>query len=160
MEHTRINLKLMPILLMAIVSMIVVIQFPTALAGACVDDDEDDYYANKHCHHALDPDDGDPCNPDPSSRSCSPVAAIENLVDDVEYLIEYGELEINDGQINSILGKLEKAVDKVESDNTNGAIGSLNAFINQVNAFINAGSISPDDGQALIFGAQSIIAAM
>ncbi len=143
---------------MAIVSTIMIIPFPTALAGACVDNDGDLYWGNPECHHNLDPDDNDPCNPDPSAAACSPIEDIEDLIDDVEDLIDdEDDLELSDAQIHSILTKLENAIDKVASDNTKAAIGSLKAFINQINAFINAGSISSGDGQALIDGAESII---
>jgi len=159
-QVTPTTLKLMPILLMAIVSVIVIIQYPTALAGACVDEDGDFYWANEACRPNLDPDDGNACIPDPNALACNPIKEIENLIDDVEYLIDNGDMELNNGQITAFLAKLQNAVDKVESDQINAAIGQLNAFINQVNAFINAGSVSPADGQALIDGAQSIIAAL
>jgi len=157
---TPTTLKLMPILLMAIVSVIIIIQYPTALAGACIDDDGDFYWANEACRPNLDPDDGNACIPDPTALACNPIEEIQNLIDDVEYLIEEGYLELNNGQITSFLTKLENAVDKLEADKINAARNQLNAFINQVNAFINAGSVSYDDGQELIYGAQAIIAAM
>ena len=157
---TPTTLKLMPILLMAIVSMIMIIQYPTALAGACIDDDGDFYWANEACRPNLDPDDGNACIPDPTALACNPIEEIENLIADVEILIEEGYLELNNGQITSFLSKLENAVNRLESDQINAAINQLNAFINQVNAFINAGSVSYEDGQELIYGAQAIIAAM
>jgi len=157
---TPTTLKLMPILLMAIVSVIIIIQYPTALAGACIDNDGDFYWANEACRPNLDPDDGNACIPDPTALACNPIEEIQNLIDDVEYLIEEGYLELNNGQITSFLTKLENAVDKLEADKINAARNQLNAFINQVNAFINAGSVSYDDGQELIYGAQAIIAAM
>ncbi len=157
---TPTTLKLMPILLMAIVSMIMIIQYPTALAGACVDEDGDQYWANEACRPNLDPDDGNACIPDPNALACNPVEEIENLIDDVKYLIDEGDTELNNGEITAFLAKLENAVDRLEADQINAAKNQLNAFINQVNAFINAGSISPEDGQALIVGAQAIIAAL
>ena len=157
---TPTTLKLMPILLMAIVSVIIIIQYPTALAGACIDNDGDFYWANEACRPNLDPDDGNACIPDPTALACNPIEEIQNLIDDVEYLIEEGYLELNNGQITSFLTKLENAVDKLEADKINAARNQLNAFINQVNAFINAGSVSYDDGQELIYGEQAIIAAM
>jgi len=99
----------MPILLMAIVSMIVVIQFPTALAGACIDDDGDGYYANPHCHHNLDPDDNDPCNPDPDAESCENIISSDVyegvVVGSDEYVIinngatVNGSIEVNGGTL-------------------------------------------------------------
>jgi len=159
-QVTPTTLKLMPILLMAIVSMIMIIQYPTALAGACIDEDGDFYWANEACRPNLDPDDGNACIPDPTALACNPIKEIENLIVDVEYLIEEGDIDLNNGEITSFLTKLENAVNRLESDQINAAINQLNAFINQVNAFINAGSISYDDGQELIYGAQSIIAAL
>ncbi len=155
-----INLKFIPILLMAIVSVIMIIQYPTALAGACIDDDHDLYWANEACRPNLDPDDGNACIPDPTALACNPVVEIENLIDDVEYLIDEGDTELNNGEITAFLAKLEGAVDRLEADQIGAAINQLNAFINQVNAFISAGSISYDDGQELIYGAQAIIAAL
>ncbi len=70
-NDTPITLKLMPILLMVIVSVIMIVQYPTALAGACVDEDGDQYWANEACRPNLDPDDNDPCNPDPSASTCN-----------------------------------------------------------------------------------------
>jgi len=67
---TPIKLKFIPILLMAIVSVIMIVQYPTALAGACVDEDGDLYWANDACRPNLDPDDNDPCNPDPTASTC------------------------------------------------------------------------------------------
>ena len=151
---------MMIVLSMAIVSMIMIIQYPTASAGGCIDEDGDNYWANIECRPNLDPDDNNPCNPDPNSVNCNPMVEMENLVADVVVLIEDGNLDINEGQRNAILEKLQNAVDRAESDNTNAAINSLNAFINQINAFINAGSISQLDGDALIDGAQIIINAL
>ena len=150
----------MIVLSMAIVSMIMIIQYPTASAGGCIDEDGDNYWANYECRPNLDPDDNNPCVPDPDSVNCYPIEEMENLVDDVVDLIDDGSLDINEGQTNAILGKLQNAIDKAESDKTKAAINSLNAFINQINAFINAGSISQVDGDALIDGAQIIINAM
>ncbi len=157
---TPINLKFIPILLMAIVSVIIIIQYPTALAGACIDEDHDLYWANEACRPNLDPDDGNACIPDPTALACNPVEEIKNLIDDVEYLIDEGDLELNNGEITAFLTKLENAVNRLEADQIGAAINQLNAFINQVNAFISAGSISYDDGQELIYGAQAIIAAL
>lgn len=159
-QVTPINLKFIPILLMAIVSVIVIIQYPTALAGACIDNDGDFYWANEACRPNLDPDDGNACIPDPNALACNPVEEIENLIDDVEYLIDEGDIDLNNGEITAFLSKLENAVNRLEADQINAARNQLNAFINQVNAFISAGSISPVDGQALIDGAQAIIAAL
>jgi len=110
----------------------------------------------------CDPDDDDPCNPNSSTQACLDrflklVEEVEDLMGDVEDLVDDGDLEINKGQLNAILEKLEKAADKIESEKITAAIGSLNAFINQINAFINAGSISPQDAQALIVAVQNII---
>jgi len=157
---TPTTLKLMPILLMAIVSVIIIIQYPTALAGACIDNDGDFYWANEACRPNLDPDDGNACIPDPTALACNPVQEIENLIIDVEILIEDGDLELNNGEITAFLTKLENAVNRLEADQINAARNQLNAFINQVNAFISAGSINYDDGQELIYGAQAIIAAL
>ncbi len=105
---TPINLKLMPILLMAIVSVIMIIQYPTALAGACVDEDGDQYWANEACRPNLDPDDNDPCNPDPTASTCGNTVIESDVsggvvVDTNETVVITngatidGSIEVNDG---------------------------------------------------------------
>jgi len=73
----------MPILLMAILSMIMIVHYPTALAGACVDEDGDHYWANEACRPNLDPDDNDPCNPDPSASTCNKTEIKSDVKDGV-----------------------------------------------------------------------------
>ena len=162
------NGRVIPILLIGIVGMILITsQVNSAFAGfEDYDNDgipiQDPCSAGDAAAFNCDPDDSDPCNPDPSTHACLDrflklIEEVEDLIGDVEDLVEEGDLEINNGQLNAILGKLETAVDKIESENINAAVGALNAFINQINAFINAGSITPQDAQALIVAAQNII---
>ena len=42
-----------------------------AFAGGCVDNDGDLFFANEACRPNLDPDDNDPCIPDPNSLTCN-----------------------------------------------------------------------------------------
>ena len=160
------NVRVVPILLIAIIGMIIITsQSPVAYAGF-VDADQDGFqnigFCDPEVRPTCDPDDDDPCNPNSSTQACLDrflklVEEVEDLMGDVEDLVDDGDLEINNGQLNAILEKLEKAADKIESEKITAAIGSLNAFINQINAFINAGSISPQDAQALIVAVQNII---
>ena len=144
--------------------MILITSQQLAFAGF-VDEDQDGYQGVTLCEPNrpdCDPDDKDPCNPDPSTQACFDrfielIEEVEDLAGDVEDLVDNGDLEINIGQLNAIIGKLEKAADKIESENITAAVGALNAFINQINAFINAGSVTPQDAQALIVAAQNII---
>jgi len=159
------NGRVIPILLITLVGMILITSQQLAFAGF-VDKDDDGYqdigFCDPEVRPTCDPDDKDPCNPNPSTQACFDrflelVEEVEDLMGDVEDLVDDGDLEINIGQLNAIIGKLEKAADKIESENITAAVGALNAFINQINAFINAGSISPQDAQALIVAAQNII---
>jgi len=160
------NVRVVPVLLIAIVGMIIITsQSPVAYAGF-VDADKDGFqnigFCDPEVRPTCDPDDEDPCNPDSSTQACFElfmelVEEVEDIMDEVDELVEEGDLDINNGQLNAILGKLETAAGKIESENITAAVGALNAFINQINAFINAGSISPQDAQALIVAAQNII---
>ena len=156
------NVRVAPILLIAIVGMILITSQQLAFAGF-VDEDQDGYHTRCTPNVSeCDPDDNDPCNPDSSTQACFElflelIEEVEDLAGDVEDLVDEGDLEINNGQLNAIIGKLETAADKIESENITAAVGALNAFINQINAFINAGSITPQDAQALIVAAQNII---
>jgi hypothetical protein len=142
-------------------SIILAPQYPAAYAGACVDNDGDLFYANDACRPNLDPDDNDPCIPDPNSAACNSssqsIQEINDVISDVQNLIASGDFEITSGQTNSLLSKLHNAIDSIEDNKINTAINKLNSFINQINAFINSGAISQEDGQALISEVQNII---
>jgi hypothetical protein len=154
----------MSILTIGIVSMILITsQSPSAFAGF-TDEDGDEIQMQETCSpetaaaFQCDPDDTDPCVPNPHSVSCNPIEDIEDVIVDVVELVgDDEEIDITEGQTNAILGKLEQAVDKIESDNLNAAINSMEAFINQINAFINSGQLDPDAGGILIVAAEGII---
>lgn len=141
-------------------------QSPSAFAGF-TDEDGDEIQKQETCSpetaaaFQCDPDDTDPCVPNPHSVNCNPIKDIENVMEDVVQLAQDDEeIDITEGQTNAILGKLEQAVDKIESDNLNAAINSMNAFINQINAFINSGQIDSNAGGILIEAAEGIIATL
>jgi len=104
---TPINLKLIPILLMAIVSVIMIIQYPTALAGACIDNDGDLYWANEACRPNLDPDDNDPCVPDILALTCLNQSDYEDggVIGPNDYVVlttgatVNGNIEVNGGTL-------------------------------------------------------------
>ncbi len=76
------------------------------------------------------------------------------LINDVEAQLESGTLTQN--QADGLTIKLNEIVAKLEAGNKKSACNQLNAFINQVQAFVNAGTLSPEEGQALIDKAESI----
>lgn len=137
-------------------------QSPLAFAGVA-DNDHDGYPSEYTCGGVnCDPNDNDPCDPDPDTQACMDqflelIEDVEDIMVDVEELVEEGDLEITIGQLSSIVGKLEAAASKIESENFNAAINQINAFINQINAFINSGQISSANASGIIADAQNII---
>lgn len=158
-----INLKIMPIVITALVSTILIISQSNSVFAGTSDGDYDGYPSQDTCGGVnCDPDDNDPCNPNPNSQACLDrflelVEDVEDIVGDVEELVDEGTFEISMGQLNSLVGKLEAAADKIESAKFNAAIGQINAFINQINAFINSGQISSQAANGIITDAQNII---
>ncbi len=88
----------------------------------------------------------------------SPDERVELLTDDVQALVAAGTLSEKDA--GPLLTKLENAFADIAGGNTNGAVGKLGAFIGQVSAYMpppNPDRLTPEEGQALIDAAQSII---
>ena len=73
--------------------------------------------------------------------------------------ITYVTLEppINGGQATSLGATLNAALAQVLSDQVLPAINLLGAFTRQVLAYVTNGSLTFDDGQALVLAAQSVI---
>lgn len=83
---------------------------------------------------------------------------LTSLQDQIKKLVQLGALLPANGQ--SLYSKLNSAMSKLNSGDKAGAISDLKAFINQVKTFIKTGKLSASDGQALIDGANLLIAAM
>jgi len=148
--------------LIIILGLIITVQFPPALAGVnTVDRDGDGYYYDPPAGMPADPDDQNPCIPNENTEAClmskDPVAAIDDVMDDVKSLISSGDFDINSSQAKTLLKKLQSAATYIESDKINVAINNLNSFNNQINAYINSGAILPEDGQILISQINNII---
>ncbi len=76
------------------------------------------------------------------------------LINDVEAQLESGTLTQN--QADGLTIKLNEILAKLGAGNKKSACNQLDAFIYQVQAFVNAGTLSPEEGQALIDKAESI----
>lgn len=151
--------------LVIILSLIITIQFPPALAGVnTVDQDGDGYYYDPPAGMPSDPDDQNPCIPNENTEACiasqDPIEAIEDVVEDVNSLINSDSFDINSSQTQALLSKLTTAANYIEADKINVAINNLNAFINQINAYINSGRILPEDGQSLISQVNNVISSL
>ena len=88
----------------------------------------------------------------------SPEQRVQLLIADVQALVAAGTLGENDAK--PLLTKLEKALADIAKGKTNGPVGKLGAFINQVSGYMpppDPDRLTPEQGQALIAAAQSII---
>lgn len=163
MHHTYSFYRVASTSFLIIISgLIITIQFPLALAGVNTSDrDGDGYYSDPPSGMPADPDDLNPCIPDENSEACivseDPIAAIDDVMNDVKNLISSGNFDINSAQAKALFTKLNNAASYIESDKINVAINNLNAFNNQINAYINSGDILPENGQSIIFQVNSII---
>ena len=88
-----------------------------------------------------------------------PVKAIQDLVSGVDTLFD---LRILNGRETIVLvNELEDASKKLDTSwNPNPVLVDLNTFINQVDSLIDDGSLSKEQGQALVDAAQAIINAI
>ena len=85
----------------------------------------------------------------------TPEEQIDDVSDVIDELEEGGD--VAPGPANALTAKLDAARRQAET-NPDAAIGQLNAFINQVMALVRRGTLTFDDGQALIQAASDIIA--
>ena len=159
------NVRVVPILLIAIVGMIIITsQSQSVFAGACQDEDEDGYYhvsSPSYCGEVYyrDCDDTDPEVYPGNSPACAfPYKeALEEIQNEVDALIASGNFDINSKQAINLLNRLQMSADQIEADKINVAINLLNSFNNTINAYINKGAISEYDGDGLIAGVQAVI---
>ncbi len=124
-------------------------QFPDAFAGACVDEDGDHYWANEGCRPNLDPDDNDPCDPNPNAKTCLDalkfVGEIENLKDDVKAIQALAE---NNKDAKKLMGKLDKVFKALNPpDKTPKHIEKL---LKDTNNLLEKEKITTDEHNALV----------
>ena len=164
-DRVLTNVRVVPILLIAIVGMIIITsQSPVAFAGACQDEDRDGYYhisSPSYCGEAYyrDCDDTDPEVYPGNSPDCAfPYKeAIGEIKNEVDALIESENFDITSKQAIHLLNRLQMAADQIEADKINVAINMLNSFINNINSYMNKGALSEYDGDGLISGVQAVI---
>ncbi len=130
-------------------------QSPVAFAGIGDDHDAD---GDNYSPNEGDCDDTDP-EIYPGHGDCKyPVKDdVQDIEDEINYLIDTNQFDINSGQADNLLYRLQHAVEKTDDGKIKPAINILESFINKINAYINSGDISPENGDGLIAGIQDII---
>jgi len=96
-----------------------------------------------------------------NSASCSftvtvetPQAAIQDLINRVQALINQGALNQQNGQ--GLINKLQAALDDLNNGNTGKACDELDSFIDKVQGYIQHGTLTPAQGQPLIDSARHV----
>ena len=149
-------MRLLWIFSIALVSMILITsQSPVAFAGIGDDHDAD---GDNYSPNEGDCDDTDP-EIYPGHGDCKyPVKDdVQDIEDEINYLIDTNQFDINSGQAENLLYRLQHAAEKSDDDKIKVAIKMLESFINTINAYINSGAISQPNGYGLIAGVQDII---
>jgi len=147
-------MRLLWIFSIALVSLITS-QSPVAFAGIGDDHDAD---GDNYSPNEGDCDDTDP-EIYPGHGDCKyPVKDdVQDIEDEINYLIDTNQFDINSGQAENLLYRLQHAAEKSDDDKIKPAINILESFINKINAYINSGAISQTNGDELIAGVQIII---
>jgi len=148
------NVRVVPILLIAIVGMIIILsQSPEAFAGAGGWEDKD--------NDGFSTFQGD-CNDEDSTvypgQGCEPLDFLKYVTDETLVLID--EEELTDSQARGLIDALERAIANIEGGKINAAEGVLNSFIGKLSALINNGTILAEDAQPLIDQIQMLIDTM
>jgi len=148
------NVRVVPILLIAIVGMIIITsQSPAAFAGdgGWEDKDNDGFSTFQ----------GD-CNDNDATvypgQDCEPLDFLDYITDETLDLIE--EEELTASEARGLIEALQRAVDNIESGKLNAASGVLNSFIGKLDALVNKGAISEEEAQPIIDQVQMLIDTM
>jgi len=144
----------MPILLIAIVSMIIITsQSPVAFAGngGWEDKDNDGFSTFQ----------GD-CNDDDATvypgQGCDAEDFLDYVLDETLDLID--EEGLTASQSRGLVDALERAIADIESGKLEAAAGKLTSFIGKLDALVNKGAVSAEDAQPLIDQIQMLIDTM
>jgi len=83
---------------------------------------------------------------------------IELIIADIDALEAAGVLNI--GNANALRSKLENVIAKIDKGQIGAAVNQLEAFINQVEALVKGGTLTDEQGAALIAAAEDAITAL
>ncbi len=84
----------------------------------------------------------------------TPQAAIQDLINRVQALINQGALNQQNGQ--GLINKLQAALDDLNNGNTGKACDELDSFIDKVQGYIQHGTLTSAQGQPLIDSARHV----
>ena len=148
------NVRVVPILLIAIVGMIIILsQSPEAFAGAGGWEDKD--------NDGFSTFQGD-CNDNDATvypgQGCDAEDFLDYVLDETLDLID--EEGLTASQSRGLVDALERAIADIESGKLKAGEGVLNSFIGKLSALINKGAISAEAGQPLIDQVQMLIDTM
>jgi len=148
------NVRVVPILLIAIVGMIIITsQSPAAFAGSGGWEDKD--------NDGFSTFQGD-CNDNDATvypgKDCEPLDFLDYVLDETIDLID--EEGLTNSQARGLIDALERAIEMLENENGNAAEGMLNSFIGKLDSLVNRGTISAEDAQPLIDQVQMLIDTM
>jgi len=148
------NVRVMPILLIAIVGMIMITsQSPVAFAGngGWEDKDNDGFSTFQ----------GD-CNDNDATvypgQGCDVEDFLDYVLDETIDLID--EEGLTASQSRGLVHALERAIADIESGKLEAAAGKLTSFIGKLDALVNKGAVSAEDAQPLIDQVQMLIDTM
>jgi len=148
------NVRVVPILLIAIVGMILITsQSPAAFAGngGWEDKDNDGFSTFQ----------GD-CNDNDATvypgQGCDAEDFLDYVLDETLDLAD--EEGLTASQSRGLVDALERAIADLESGKLNAAEGKLTSFIGKLAALINKGAVSAEEGQPLIDQVQMLIDTM
>jgi len=149
------NVRVMPILLIAVVGMIIIIsQSPEAFAGAGGWEDKDN---DGFSTFQGDCDDND-ATVYPGGGDCGPLVFLNYVTDETLDLID--EEGLTESQSRGLIDAIERAIADIENGKLKAAAGVLGSFIGKLAALINKGAVSAELGQPLIDQVQKLIDAL